>query len=209
MTKHLISRGLIAIALLALVVQPASSQGAQESVGAESVRPGDLVRLRVLRDSSLSGDYAVNQYGSVVLPILGAYDVTRETDRTLRDKVIRALLEVRFGPDIEVVVLPRVRVAGEVNAPGVYNLDPTFTVADAIAMAQGRTSLARVGDATLRRGGEVLSGDLRTDAQLSETRIRSGDEITVPRRSWLDQNAGTAVGAAMGLAGIIVTLIVR
>jgi protein involved in polysaccharide export with SLBB domain len=162
-----------------------------------------------MRDKDLSGDFPVNQFGTVVLPLVGEYDVTSETHRTLRDRVIRDLQEIRYAKDIEVVVLRRVRVVGEVNEPGVLALDPTMSIADAIAMAKGRTQLASEGEVLLRRGGEVIDADLLLDARVGETPIRSGDEIFVPRRGWLDRNLTAVVAGASTVASILVTLLIR
>jgi protein involved in polysaccharide export with SLBB domain len=163
----------------------------------------------VLRSDSLSGEFPVNQFGTVVLPLIGEYDVTRETHRSLRDRVIHDLQKVRYAPAIEVVVLKKVRVLGAVNEPGVYTLEPTMTIADAVAMARGRTELAREGEVMLRRGSEVIDADLRLETPLSEAPIRSGDEIFVPRTSWVSRNMTAVMMGASTLAGIIVTLAVR
>ena len=203
MRKHLIFG-----ALLVCATALAAPRGVAGQVGGtDPIRPGDVVRLRVLRDSALSGDYPVNEFGTVVLPLLGEYDVSEDTNRSLRTRVIKALMEVRFGPDIELVVLRRVRVTGEVNEPGVYSLDPTLSVADAVAMAKGRTALGQEGRIVLRRGDEVIEGDLRLDARLADTPIRSGDEIQIPRLGWINRNVGPLMGTAVGLIGIIVTIV--
>ena len=213
MTKHLIPRALLlALAWLAAAGAPAAAQGTSPSgagVAPEPVHPGDVIRLSVLSDRDLSGDYPVNSYGTVVLPLLGEVDVSRDDERTLRTRVIAALREVRFGPDIEVVVLRRVRVMGEVNQPGVFTLEPTLTVSDAIAMAQGRTQFANASQVVLHRDGVDHVLNLYTDVEIADAPIQSGDEIRVPRRSWLDLNAGSVIGAAMGAVGIIVTLVVN
>jgi polysaccharide export outer membrane protein len=173
------------------------------------IRPGDVVRLTVLRQGELSGEFPVNQFSTVVLPLLGEYDVTHESNRSLREKVIRDLQLVRSVRDIELVVLRRVRVVGEVNAPGVYQLDPTMSVADAVATASGRTELGEEGKVVLRRGGQVVDVDLRLDMPISESEILSGDEIFVPRRGWVDLNFGAVLAGVSTLGGIIVTLIIR
>ena len=130
----------------------------------------------------------------MVLPLVGEYDVTHETNWSLREKVIRDLHEIRAARDIELVVLRRVRVVGEVNAPGVYPLDPTMSVADAVAMAKGRTQWADEGKVVLRRGGgQVVDADLRLEMPLSESAILSGGEIFVPRRGWVDRNLSAVV----------------
>jgi polysaccharide export outer membrane protein len=177
--------------------------------GSDPIRPGDVVRLTVLRDKDLSGDFPVNQFGTVVLPLVGEYDVTRESHRSLRDKVIKDLQEIRYARDIEVVVLRRVRVEGEVNEPGVLSLDPTTSIADAIAMAKGRTQFAQEGQVILRRSGQVIDADLRLDARVGESLVQSGDEIFVPRRGWLDRNLTPVVAGASTVATIIVTLLLR
>jgi protein involved in polysaccharide export with SLBB domain len=205
--KHLI---LAAVAVLLLRAAGAAAQtGPAADPGSDAIRPGDIVRLSVLRDKDLSGDFPVNQFGTVVLPLVGEYDVTRESHRTLRDKVIHDLQEIRFAKDIEVVVLRRVRVVGEVNEAGVYPLDPTMSIADAVALAKGRTQLAEEGRVVLRRGGRVIDADLRMDMRVGETPIQSGDEIFVPRRGWVDRNLASVMAGASVLAGIMVTILTR
>src|SRR5690606_7455075 len=99
-TKHLIpGRWPAALGfVMALAAAPLAAQSeaappppADAREGSEAIRPGDVVRLTVFRSDSLSGEYPVNQFGTVVLPVVGEYDVTRETHRTLRDRVIRDL----------------------------------------------------------------------------------------------------------------------
>lgn len=216
MTKHLIFRRLhLALPVLAALIAPpaaaqtGSANGAAPPVPEERILPGDIVRLTVWREEDLSGDFPVNQFGLVVLPLVGEYDVSSETQWSLREKVTRDLRESRYNPSIELVVLRRVRVVGEVNEPGVFPLDPTMTVADAVAMARGRTQFAQEGHVMLRRGGAVVDADLRTDERIASSQIRSGDEIVVPRRSWLDRNAAAVIGGASALVGIIITLIAR
>ena len=213
-TKHLIAR-LLPLALglvLTFAGKSLAGQTGAVSGGASEehvIRPGDVVRLTVLRQGELSGEFPVNQFSTVVLPLLGEYDVTHESNRSLREKVIRDLQLSRSVRGIELVVLRRVRVVGEVNMPGVYQLDPTMSVADAVATARGRTEFGEEGKVLLRRGGQVVDADLRLDMPISESEILSGDEIFVPRRAWIDLNLGAVVAGVSTLGGIIVTLIVR
>jgi hypothetical protein len=48
---------------------------------------------------------------------------------------------------------------------------------------------------------------ITTQQQVTETPIRSGDELFVPERSWLSRN-GYVVGAVIGAATIITTTII-
>ena len=61
----------------------------------------------------------------------------------------------------------------------------------------------------LRRGNQVVVADLRLDMRVSESAILSGDEIFVPRLSWLDRNLSAAVAVGSTVAGILVTLLIR
>ena len=197
-----------------LSVGSAPSPGSAQEGGAQLARdaggapiiPGDVVRLTVWRHEDLSADFSVNEYGTVVIPRLGEIDVTGETHRSLRDLVIRGLRETVVAEAIELVVLTRVRVLGEVNEPGIYLMDPTMTVADALAMASGASPEAKQGIVTLRRGTEVVEADLRVDALLSETPIRSGDELFVPREAWLRRNSTAVLSSVIGVAGLVVAL---
>jgi polysaccharide export outer membrane protein len=180
-----------------------------EAAGDEAIRPGDAVRLAVWRHEDLTGDFPVNQYGVVVLPRLGEIDVSGETHRSLRERVIRALRETVVSPSIEVVVLKRIRVLGEVQEANVFLLDPTMTVADALAMAGGTTPQGRQGAVVLRRDGVALVADLAVDTRISEAAIRSGDELVVPQRSWFDRNSNALIGAGAGVLGLLVALVTR
>jgi polysaccharide export outer membrane protein len=209
-----IFRAALTCALLtALTALPARAQtGASvpaEPAEDEPIRPGDAVRLSVWRHEDLTGEFPVNQFGVVVIPKLGEIDVSRETHRSLRERVIRELRETVVSPAIELVVLKRVRVLGEVQQANVFLMDPTMTVADALAMAGGTTPQGRQGSVVLRRDGVALAADLRIDTRISDARVRSGDELVVPQRSWLDRNSGALIGAGAGLAGILVALLSR
>jgi protein involved in polysaccharide export with SLBB domain len=187
---------------------PAAAQ-TPRPVDQDRIQPGDVVRLTFLSGAGPSGEFPVNQFGTVVLPVVGEYDISAETNRSFRDRVLADLRKVRYAPDVELVVLRRVRVLGEVNRPGVYPLDPTLSIADAIATAGGRTTIAEEGRVMLRRGGEVVDTDLRLDVRISDLATRSGDEIFVPRQGWLDRNLTAVVAGISTVVGVVITLIVR
>ena len=177
--------------------------------GDARILPGDVVRLRVWREESLTGDFQVNQFGTIVLPLVGEYDVTGETHRSFRERVIRDLQKPLVNPSIEVVVLKRVRILGEVNAPGVYHLEPTLNVADALATAGGVAPEGLRDTVILRRGGETLIAELDLETSLMDSPIRSGDELVVPRAGWFNRNATAVVGAGAGFLALLVTVLVK
>src|SRR6266704_165227 len=70
--------------LVVLLLARASAAHAQSSSGPDAmtgaistvIRPGDVVRLRIWREPDLSGEFTVDETGTVVLPKLGAVTIT-------------------------------------------------------------------------------------------------------------------------------------
>lgn len=170
-----------------------------------ALRPGDAVRLRIWREPDLSGDFPVNESGVVVLPKLGPRRVVAEHPDSLKEWVVRSYAALLRNPSIEVLLVRRIQVLGAVKNPGLYPVEPTMTVADAIALAGGTTGQGRSDKVELRRQGERLPGKLAGRLLIGESPIRSGDQIFVPERSWISRNPGIVVGAL----GLVTTLIFR
>ena len=100
------------------------------------------------------------------------------------------------------IALRRIKVLGSVRTPGLYQVDPTMTVADAIALAGGVSPDGRGDRVDLLREGQRLTGNLEAQTRLGDTPIASGDQLYVPQRSWLSRN--TAVIAAGITAAAVV-----
>lgn len=181
---------------------------AQGGSAAFTLRPGDLVELQVLRDTTLSGRFAVDERGRAVLPILGPRVVTGGPWPAVRDSILAVLSREIADPAIRLTPYRRVFVLGFVQEPGAYFADPTTSIAGAIALAGGASS---DGDLTrlrvLRDGGALFDRVGIEDARVAAD-VQSGDQIFVDRRGWFDRNASFFVSGLVGLAGIVVTLIV-
>lgn len=170
--------------------------------------PGDIVRLRIWREESMSGDYTVDVDGEVVLPRLGPWSVTARDPDAIRAELVEAYGRYLRTPSIEVTFLRRVAVSGAVQRPGVYHIDPTMTIRDALVQAGGATSVGRMDRIDLIRDGEVIQAQLRPDVQILQSPVRSGDELRVPERSWLSRNVNATVGIAGALLSFAAVLIV-
>jgi polysaccharide export outer membrane protein len=170
-----------------------------------ALRPGDLVRLRIWREPDLSGDFPVNESGVVVLPKLGPRTVIAEHPDSLKAWIVRSYANYLRNPSIEVLLIRRIQVLGAVRNPGLYPVEPTMTVADAIALAGGTTPQGRSDKVELRRQGQRLPGTLSGRLLIGESPIRSGDQVFVPERSWLSRNPGLVVG----IVGLVTTIIIR
>ena len=115
------------------------------------LRPGDVVRLRSWREPDLSGDFPVDETGVVVFPKIGPLTVTREAPESLKSKLVSAYQRYLRNPSIDVTMLRRVNILGEVRNPGLHPVDPTMTVADAIALAGGVTPIGSADKIEVRR----------------------------------------------------------
>lgn len=186
---------------------PGSAPGADAAASPEPVqadagvgiRPGDAVRVRVYRDSAISGEYPVNENGDVVFPVIGRERVSGLTPDSLRARLRSAYGQYYRDPVLDVTVLRRVSILGAVRQPGLYPVDPTVSLAEALATAGGMTGSADRGGIRLIREGRVLREELDRETLLGRTPIRSGDRIFVSQQSWFARNwqwfAGTATSA--------------
>ena len=171
------------------------------------VRPGDIIRLKIWREPDLSGDFPIQEDGEVVFPKLGPMRVADELPSTIRARVVSAYSQYLAQTSIDVVVLRRVQVAGAVKNPGLYPVDGTMTVSDAIALAGGITVDGNNQKVTLRRDGRDLLGNMSQQTRISQMPIQSGDQLYVPYRSWLSRNgylAGSVFSAVV--TGLVIIL---
>lgn len=178
--------------LLLAVAAPLSAQAPRSRVEqpeteAYIVRAGDVLRIRVWPDSTLGGQFPVEETGSVHLPLLGALEVGGMALGNLR-----TLLRAQYGsalkaPAVEVTPLFRVSVLGAVQRPGLYEADPTQTFFDVISLAGGFAANAKENSVRLVRGSEVIelnAGDaLESGGGEFGLTLQSGDRIIVPRGS--------------------------
>jgi polysaccharide export outer membrane protein len=161
------------------------------------------VRLQIWREPDLSGDFPVDETGTVVFPKVGSMRVTTLPPASLKRKLLQAYAAYLNNLSIRVEVLRRVQVLGAVNKPGLYSVDPTMSVADAIALAGGITGRGKQDLLELRRGGEKVSTRLSSNVLIGDSPIRSGDQLYVPERSWASRNPGIIIGALGLVSGLI------
>lgn len=200
-----------AAALLVLALATPAPAPAQQRPTDHDPRvlPGDVVRLTVWREADWSGDYVVDQFGVVALPLVGDVDVRGETQRSLKARLREAYGHEIRDLSFQLLVLKRIRVTGEVRGPGIYAMEPTMSVADAVVMAGGRGPDGRLGEVTLRRAGSSETVNVLEDTRFSELALETGDELIVTPRSWLSRNAAATLGSSVAVVGILLTLLIR
>jgi polysaccharide export outer membrane protein len=175
----------------------------------DRLRPGDVVRLRIWREPDLSGDFPVNETGMVVLPRLGPLSVIAESSGSLRARLVDAYAEFLNHRSVDVTLLRRIQVLGAVRQPGVYPVDPTMTISDVLAVAGGATTDGDPNKLELIRDGRQIPGRFSRQSLISESHVRSGDQIFVPERGWVRRNGGflaaAIITASMGVAATLIT----
>jgi protein involved in polysaccharide export with SLBB domain len=195
-----------ASAVLAIALMlPLSSLAAQ---GEGELVPGDLIRLSGTRETELPGDYPVDETGTVVLPLLGARRVTGVAAGELKDQLRAAYRQQLRNQEVQIALLRRVRVLGAVKNPGIYHVDPTMSVADAIALAGGATDEGKLSTVRIVRAGKTVRANVDRDAPVAGG-LRSGDQIMVPERSWMSRNGKFVVGGLLSAVGIVVAASIR
>ena len=212
MIRRNIWRAICALLLASALPVGASAQ-AVDSVGGSveesarraaqaRLRPGDRIELQFRRDRELTSSIGVSERGEAVFPPLGAVQVSDLTIAQLQDSLRRAYGTYLRHPEVEVAVLRRVTVNGEVKLPNVYWVDLTSSVRDAIARAGGLLETANRNKVYIVRNSQrirVNDWDRQDGAQYD---LVSGDQVLVGRKAWLVLNALPVISTSVTLVSL-------
>lgn len=198
--------GGLALLLLVMGAGAALAQDGTAGFHPDGLRPGDYVRVTVWREPDLSGEFQLDPRGIVTFPKLGPVPVAAMHPDSIRPALVAEYAKYLVNPSVEVVPLRRVSVLGAVAKPGLYPVDPTMTLADAVALAGGAAPDGKRDVVELRRGAEVVIAKLDVVTPVSRTPLLSGDQLWVPQKSWLSRNPWifTSVLAAAATVGAVV-----
>jgi len=196
----------ILIIALSLVVAalPALAQGRY------LVKPGDTLDITVLEDPSLNRQALVLPDGRISLPMAGTVQAAGRTVEQIQGAITSGIAgNFAAQPNVFVgltslaepapvvtgpVVVPTidVYVLGEVNSPGLAEMQPGINILQALAMAGGPSRFAATKRIQLRRTdpgtGKTYTSLFNYDAVMKGAELRnlfplqSGDVILVPER---------------------------
>lgn len=141
---------------------------------------GDRLRVIVLGEGDLSGEFEIGSKGTINLPLIGEVDAEGLTISELEDNIEARLADGYLrAPNVtmEVTNYRPFYILGEVQGPGSYPYVNGMTVLNAVALAGGFTYRAREGEVLLSRDGSGT--DLTVPVT---TQILPGDIITVRER---------------------------
>jgi protein involved in polysaccharide export with SLBB domain len=200
----------IALALLSSVPLTASAQngteGAATRAAATRARPGDQISLNFLRDRELSAQVNVNERGEAAFPKIGVLKVTTMPIGELQDTLRARYAEYIRVPELEIAVLRRVVVNGEVRLPNVYMVDGASTVRDVIARAGGVIETGNRNKVAIIRDGQRIDVKGWDRDQGPATDLQSGDQIVVGRKNWLVMNALSVISTAVLVTSFVISV---
>lgn len=165
--------------------------------------PGDVIRIGGSREAELRGDFPVDVAGNATLPLLGERNVNGVPAVELKRRILAAYAAELRNQQVDVITLRRVSVLGAVQTPGVYLVDPTVGLSQVLAMAGGTTREGTLDGIQIRRRTQTIR--LSNDAVHAGYQLTSGDEITVPERSWLSRNGQYVLGGALSVLAIFLS----
>lgn len=160
----------------------------------------DLINVRVFGVEELGGDFQVDHEGAVKLPLVGTVDAKGYTSLEFAE-----LLEEKFGeaylqdPDVTVTIEEslgrQVTIEGSVRKPGVYDVDGTITLLQAIALGGGTADDANPSRVIVFRqvqGERMAAGFNLTEIRRGETEDPQiyGNDIVVVDGSQARQTYG-------------------
>lgn len=144
---------------------------------------GDRIRVIVLQDTEFSGDYDVDQSGSVAVRMLGPIRVAgmtlAEIETMLRDRYRESGYLVAPRLSVELVTARPYYIVGEASRNGQFPYVACLRVLQAVAIAGGYTRRASKTRMTIRR---FYSQSAEEEYVSEDTLIEPGDVLRIPER---------------------------
>lgn len=179
------------IAALLLWLRPVGAQtnGAAGAAGAATSTPfqvGDRILLSVEGDSALSDTFTVVAGPVLRLPQIGDISLASVPRSGIEPYLTRELGRYINDPVVSARALIRISVMGEVGRPGFYAVPIDLVLPDALMVAGGATSDARLEKLEILRGNSPVWGSAALQTQiargatLDQLGIQAGDRIMVP-----------------------------
>ena len=164
------------VAGLAMLIGAAFPAQAQYRLGT-----GDKVKVTVLGEEDLSGEFEVDGSGSLSLKAIGRVPVAGRSAAEVEQTITGLYRSSGFlrNPrvSIEISNTRPFFILGEVQKPGSYPFVNGLTVAQAVAIANGYTYRASTSRIKLKRQGST-----EEIAATEDTPVMPGDIVRVPER---------------------------
>ncbi|HEU4997295.1 MAG TPA: polysaccharide biosynthesis/export family protein [Gemmatimonadaceae bacterium] len=193
----IIVRAALIVCVPSVAVGQTGTESAAQRAAATRPRAGDQIVLNFLREPQLNANLGINERGEAVFPKLGILRVSPLTISQLEDTLRTRYAEFLRAPELQVLVMRRIVVNGEVKLPNVYMLDGASTVRDAVARAGGVTEFGSKGKVAIVRDGKRIPVKGWESDQGPASDLQSGDQVVVGRKSWLIMNMLPVISTAV------------
>lgn len=181
--------GALALALLAggCGGRASSSQSAPPDDSAQKtaveykLQANDELSIAVFGQKDLSGKFAIDSDGNLMLPLVGQLAAVGQTAPQVQDALTEALKAFLVNPRVTVQVASfrPFYILGEVNKPGSYPYSPGITVRQGVATAGGYTKRARTGTVEVFHSGQT---DKDATEATEDYQLQPGDTVQVEKR---------------------------
>lgn len=153
-----------------------------------SIGTGDILFVKVWRETDFTGPYTVRPDGKITVPLVGDVQAAGLTPERLGEQLKQALGDYINNPDVSVslqqINSKKFFITGEVMRPGEYTLTQPTRVFDALANASGFRDFANKKKIIIIRGAERIKFnymDVLKGKDLDQNIfIENGDTIVVP-----------------------------
>lgn len=192
--RHLSLVFAIAALVLAAVTAPAAT--APEIYRLDT---SDTIQVTVWGHEDLAAQVTVAPDGLISLPLLGEIQVRGLTLAELEKLITARLAEFVREPRVTVALAARrqisVKVFGQVNRPGAFQVNPEASIAELIAMAGGPARRAALENVQLLKGGDPNNAEVYPQgkgdkfgegAAVRGPALAEGDVIFVPETEKTD-----------------------
>lgn len=158
------------------------------------INPGDVLKIFVWNEESLSGEVVVRPDGAINFPMAGQIQAGGRTTAQVEASIVAGLAKYLRGEPVVTASLLRmdgniVYVLGKVNDPGSFQVVSQIDVTQALALAGGLNSFAdedRIKVLRRNGSGEQMAlpfnySSVKNGKKLeSNILLKSGDVIVVP-----------------------------
>jgi protein involved in polysaccharide export with SLBB domain len=159
------------------------------------VEPGDAIRISTYPDTSsfINGFYPIDGEGRAYLPIIGKMNVSAMSEEKFLDTLKAVYISYLRYPILQVRHLIRISLLGGFQRPGLYYIDPDYTMWDAVYQTGGTTREDGLKRMKWERDRRTVSKDIipyyQSKQSLSSIGFKSGDQLWTPvdpKRGWWD-----------------------
>jgi|WetSurMetagenome_2_1015567.scaffolds.fasta_scaffold94488_2 protein involved in polysaccharide export with SLBB domain len=157
------------------------------------VKPGEAIRIYAFPDSSsfVNGFYPVDGGGRIYLPIIGKMNVMGITEKAFLDTLKAQYINYLRYPNIQIRHSIRISLLGGFQRPGLYYIDPDYSLWDAVYLAGGTIREDGLKRMQWERDRTPVTTDIvpyyQSGQSLRTIGFQSGDQLWTPvepKRSW-------------------------